>query len=172
MINNARLIIQKFIVLPQCQAQGNFGSTGTYHANMPINPKPGQVVNISISQLVQSNGADRFDLLLHAPLVPGSMGPNVYLYRVHLYLTYNIRTKPLDVGEMLVDLPVPPGGGEYYWDSWSSTHPQVISSIVSPSDIPKYKRCAIKNSHSLHSILSFPAMRPAHLAAILSQLRY
>jgi len=171
-INGARLIIEKFAVLPQCASQGDFESTGTYSSNMPINPDPGQVVDIPISQLVPPNGADRFDLLLHAPLVKGEWGPTVYLYRVHLYLTYNVHTKPLDVGEMLIDLPLTPDAGEYYWDSYYAAHPEIISGAVYGPDIPEYKRCVINNSYALRSMLSFPAMRPAELATILPQLRY
>jgi hypothetical protein len=172
-INDARLIIDKFVVLPKCASQGDFGSTGTYSSNMPINPKPGHVVDVPISQLVPPNGADRFDLLLHAPLVQSTTGANVYLYRVHLYLTYNVRAKPpLDVGEVLVDLPVTPNAGEYYWDSYFSTHPEVVAGAVYGPAIPEYKRCVINNSHALYSILSLPAMRPTELAGILSQLRY
>jgi hypothetical protein len=170
-INDARLVIQKFAVIPQCGSQGNFESTGTYSSNMPINPKPGQVVDIPISQIVPSNGADRFDLLLHAPLMKVK-GLNVYLYRVHLYLTYNVHTKPLDVGEVLVNLPIVPDGGEYYWDSNHAAHPEFISNVVYAPEIPKYKRCVINNSNTLRSILSLSAMRPAPIAAILPQLRY
>jgi hypothetical protein len=171
-INDARLVIQKFAVIPQCASQGNFGSTGTYSSNMPISPKPGQVVDIPISQVVPSNGADRFDLLLYAPVVKGTWGPNVYLYRVHLYLTYNVHTKPLDVGEVLVNLPIIPSGGEYYWDSNHAAHPEFISGVVYAPDIPEYKRCVINNSNTLRSILSLSAMRPVPIAAILPQLRY
>jgi hypothetical protein len=111
-INDARLIIQKFVVLPQCASQGNFESTGTYTSNMPINPKPGQVIDIPISQLVPPNGADRFDLLLHAPLVKVAGAPNIYLYLVHLYLTYNVRTRPLDLGR---SSPGDPRVGPFTW---------------------------------------------------------
>lgn len=171
-INDARLIIQKFAVLPKCAAQGGFGSSGAYSSNMPINPKLGQVIDVPISQLVPPNGADRFELLLRAPLVNGATGINVYLYRVHLYLAYNARNKPLDVGEVLVDLPLAPDAGEYYWDSYYAAHPEVVSGAVNGSDISKYKRCAISNSNALRSVLSLPATRTAELATILPQLRY
>ena len=171
-INDAKLVIQKFVVLPQCASQGNFGSTGTYSSNIPINPRAGQVVDIPISQIVPPNGVDRFDLLLHAPVVKGGWGPNVDLYWVHLYLTYNVRTKPLDLGEVLVNLPLTPGAGEYYWDSYHAAHPEIVSGAVSGPDIPEYKRCVINNSYALRSMLSLPGMRPEQLAAILPQLRY
>ncbi len=48
-INDARLIIQKFAVLPQCATQGYLGSSHTYSGDMPINPKPGQMVNVPLS---------------------------------------------------------------------------------------------------------------------------
>jgi hypothetical protein len=171
-INDAQMVIQKFVVLPQCASQGGFGPTGTYSTNMPTDPRPGQVVDIPISQLVPSNGADRFDLLLRAPLVNGPEGPNVYLYRVHLYLTYNVHTKPLDVGEVLVDLPLAPDAGEYFWNSYYAANPGIILGAVYGSNIPEYKRCVISNSYALRSILSLPSLRPAELTAILPQLRY
>ena len=170
-INDARLIIQKFVILPQCASNGDFTSTGSYGSKMPINPKVGQV-DIPISQLVPANGADRFDLLLQVPLVKGPVGPNIYLYRVHLYLTYNVHTKPLDVGEVLVDLPIAPSEGDYYWGGYIAAHPENLSENMPRSAIPEYKRCAINNSYALRSILTLPAMRPAELAAILPQLRY
>jgi hypothetical protein len=139
---------------------------------MPTNPSPGQVVNIPISQLVQANGADRFDLQLRVPILQGSARYNAYLYQVHLYLTYNVNTKPLDLGVLLVDLPLPPSAGEYYWDSYDSTHPQVIAGMVYTPDMPRYKKCVINNSYALRSLLSSSAKRPAALATILPQLRY
>lgn len=171
MINNAKLIIQKFAMLPLCATQGFLGPTHTYNSNMPTNPKPGQSVDVPLSQEIQSNGADRFDLLLHVPLVRGSE-ENIYLYQVHIYLTYNTNTKPLDVGNVLVDLPFPPVAGEYYWNSYYSTHPQAILGAIYAPAIPAYKKCVINNSYALHSILTLPSMRPAELAAILPQLRY
>jgi hypothetical protein len=172
-INDARLIIDKFVMLPQCASQGEFTSTGSYSSNMPTNPKPGQVVDIPISQLVPPDGADRFDLLLSAPIVNDSFGgPDIYLYRVHLYLTYNVHTKSLDAGEVLVDLPVTPVPGQYYWNSYYAANPGIITGAVYGADIPEYKRCVISNSYALRSILSLPAMRPAELASVVSQLRY
>ena len=171
-INDAKLVIQSFVKFPLCASQGSFSPTGEYRSNMPTNAKPGQVVNVPISQLVQPNGADRFLLLLRVPLPKGSDAANIYVYRAHLYLTYNVHTKPLNAGEVLVDLPVWPVAGEYYWNSYYATHPQAILGAIYKPDIPKYKSCAMNNSRALRSILSQPAIRPAQLAAILPQLRY
>lgn len=171
-INDARLVIQKFAVLPLCASQGFLNSTHTYTSNMPINPKPGQAVDVPLSQEIQANGADRFDLLLRVPLPRHGSVSNIYLYRVHLYLTYNVNAEPLDVGWMLVDLPMPPDAGEYYWNSYYASNPQIILGAVAPSAIPEYKKCVINNSYALHSVLSLPSMRPAELASILPQLRY
>ena len=60
-VNNAKLVIQQFVTLPLCASQGFLNSTHTYNSNMPINPKPGQEVNVPLSQEIQSNRADRFD---------------------------------------------------------------------------------------------------------------
>jgi hypothetical protein len=171
-INGARLVIQKFVMLPLCGTQGFLNSTHTYSSNMPISPKPGQTVDVALSQEIQANGADRFDLQLRVPLPKRGGVSEVYLYRIHVYLTYNVNTKPLDVGEVLVDLPVPPDAGEYYWTKDYAAHPQDILGAVYGPDIPRYKECAMNNSRTLHSILSLPSRRPAVLAAILPQLAY
>lgn len=171
-INSAKLIIQKFVLLPLCNSQGSFGSTGAYRANMPVNARPGQVVNIPVSQLVKPNGADRFDLLLRTSLLQGNAKFNIYLYRVHLFLLYNVHAEPLDVGEVLVNLPIAPDGGEYYWNSYYSAHPQGVKADVGASYMPQYKRCVVTNSYALHSILSLPARKSPELSAILPTLRY
>lgn len=171
-INDARLIIQQFATLPQCAAQGDFVPTGAYTTNMPINPEPLHVVNVPVSQLVQPNGADRFDLLLGAPLVQGEMGPNVYIYRIGLYLMYNIGTTPLDAGEMLVDFPYAPVYGEYFWSRHLAADQKSLLGVLTADQMPAYRNCVTRNSNVLRSILSLPAKRVPQLAAILSQLRY
>ena len=174
-INDARLIIQQFAVLSTCGLGGFFGSSHTYGSDIPANPRPGQVVNIPLSQEIPPNGADRFDLLLTVPQPKNGADSFTDLYRIHLYLTYNVNTKPLDVGEVLVDLPAAPEAGNDYWDSYYSTHPQAVSVIAGPPGRPEYKdykTCAVDNSYTLRSILSLPSMRPAQLATILPQLRY
>lgn len=170
-INDAKLVIQEYAALPLCESQGFLGSSHTYNGNLPLEPKVGQVVNIPLSEEVSSNSADRFDLALSASLPRGGVS-KVYLYRVHVYLTYNVNVRPLDVGEILIDLPQLPDAGEYYWDKYYSVHPQAILGAVYGPGIPAYKKCAMGNSRALHSILSLPGMRPAKLAAILPQLSY
>ena len=170
-INHVRLIVQQFAALPVRGTQGGFTSTGAYSANMPTPALAGQVIDVPISQLVPAGGADRFDVLLETRILkrfPENL--TVYLYRVHAYLTYNVGTKPVNLGEILVVLPVAPDQGEYFWSRYYAANPQVLNGVLTPSEIPSYKRCAIRNSNVLHSILALPAMRTVELAAIPSQL--
>jgi hypothetical protein len=171
-INHAKLKIEEFATVPKCASQGSLDSTHTYTSNLPTNPKPGQLVDIPLSQKVPPNDADRFDVLLRAPLPRSDVGSVIYLYRLHFYLAYNVGVKPLDVGYILADLPYPPDAGEYYLDSYYSAHPQVAAGAVTASDLPAYRKCVVKNSRVLHSILSLPSMRPAELAKILPTLKY
>jgi hypothetical protein len=172
-VNHVRLIVQQFAALPRCAAQGNFTSTGAYSANMPTTALPGQVIDVPISQLVPAGGADRFDVLLETRILQGFPQKfTVYLYRVHAYLTYNVGTRPVDLGEILVVLPFPPESGEYFWSRYYAANPQVVSGVVTPPEIPAYKRCAIRNSNVLHSILALPAMRTPELAAIPARLAH
>ena len=170
-INHVRLIVQQFAALPVCGTQGGFTSTGAYSANMPTPALPGRVIDVPISQLVPAGGADRFDVLLETRILkkfPERL--TVYLYRVHAYLTYNVGTRPVDLGEILVVLPVAPDQGEYFWSRYYAANPQVLNGVLTPSEILPYKRCAIRNSNVLQSILALPAMRTVELAAIPSKL--
>jgi hypothetical protein len=171
-INHLRLIVQQFVALPLCASQGNFGSTGAYSANMPTAPLLGQVIDVAISQLVPAGGADRFDVLLKARPLQCRHRLYVYLYRVHAFLTYNVGTRPVDLGEILIVLPITPDGGEFYWSRYFAAHPQAAARVLTPSEIPAYKRWVVRNSNELHSILTLPAMRTAEVAAILPQLAY
>jgi hypothetical protein len=183
-INHVRLVIQQFALLSICATQGGFGPTGAYAANMPVPASPGQVVDAPISQLVPAGGADRFEVLLRAPILPvtapmpsSPYGPlpklNVYVYRVRAYLTYNVGTTPADLGEILITYPGPVLAGEYYWTPYVATHPQFLSGVLTPAELPAYKKCAIANSVTLRSILALPAIRDTFMARVkLSDLAY
>jgi hypothetical protein len=169
-INDARLVIDQFVKLPLCAAQGYLDTSHAYIGTMPVDVKPRQVINIPLSEEIAANAADRFDLILGLPRK--QLSSTVYLYRVQLYLTYNVNTGPIDVGNLLINLPVLPAAGEYYWDSYYSTQPGIISGMVATPYIPEYKRCVINNTHALYSVLSLPSFRPTTLAAILPALRF
>jgi len=164
-INDARLVIQQVVKIPQCATQGGFGSTGSYSSNMPIDPRPGTIVTIPVSQLVNPNGADRFDLRLRAPITqPGGL-VTIYLYRVHAYLDYNIGASPVDLGEILVDLPYDPLNGDaYFWTHLFATHPGYFR--FTGKYAPEIERCLIRNSRALNSILSMPGKRTTMISKI------
>jgi hypothetical protein len=170
-INSATLTIDDFATIPECFSQGDFYSTGSYAANLPTSPTPGQVVNIPISQLVEANGADRFDLLLSVPLPKGYSRPNIYLYRVHLRVTYNAHEAPLDLGEIIVDFPDVPTPGDYFWSKYWSAHLNLFRSVAF-SATGAVMSCDIKNSLALRSFLVKPGMRTAAVAGIAGQLAY
>jgi hypothetical protein len=170
-INSARLVIQEFATLQICANQGGFPATGAYPANLPINPRPGRVVNIPISQLVPANGADRFDLLLRAGSLPAAPD-NIYLYRFHLYLTYNANDKLLDAGEIAMSYPDAPDDGRYFWSKRLAGDPHSLDFLNDKRYEALVRECDIKDSRTLHSVLSLPGMRPAELIAIPSQLAY
>jgi hypothetical protein len=169
-INDARLVIQKFVKVPQCASQGGFTSTGYYNSNIPLDPRPGTVINIPISQLVEPDGADRFDLLLRAPLQSRSPATS-YLYRIHVYLDYNTGANAVDVGEILVGLPFYPDDNDgYFWTHYFAGHPKYFT--FEGEAAPGIERCMIRNSRALSSILSLPGKRTAAVSAIPAQLAF
>jgi hypothetical protein len=170
-INAASLTIQDFAVLRECTSEeGGFVSTGSYRANLPASPIPGQVVNVPISQLVEANGADRFDLLLAAPIPAGTVVLYDDLYRIDLRLSYNVHTAPLDLGEIIVNFPGTPTGGEYYWSKYWAAHSEEFNPVSGNG--PAARSCDIRNSLALRVFLLKPAMRTADVAAITNQLAY
>jgi hypothetical protein len=168
-VNSARLVIQNTAPLPVCFGQGGFPSTGSYPASLPIDPSPDQVIDIPISQLVPADGADRFDLLLRAGRLASSPG-NIYLYRFHLYLTYNANNKQLDVGEIIMSYPGAPAKNQYFLGKDWVTFAASFHMSTNKRHEMAVQECNKRDSHILHSILSLPGMRPAELTRIPSQL--
>jgi hypothetical protein len=170
-INNARLVIQQFAVIPQCASQGGFVSTGSYAADMPTSPRQGSVVNIAISQLVDAGGADRFDLLLQTPIKSDPLG-KIYLYRINVSLQYNSDENPINVGEVLITLPLGLAEGDgYFWTHDIASSSAGLLSEYGP-EFPSLKRCLIANSRSINAILSQPGVRTPDIAALRSNLAY
>lgn len=168
-INSARLVIQQFASLPECMAQGGFAPSGSYSANLPDHASPDRTIDIPVSQLVPANGADRFDVLLRSQL-PGNALADLYLYRFHLYLSYNAGGQ-LDLGEAIIGFPSAPVVGSYFWSKTVLTNPSLHTLLIQLGRAG-IEKCDIQNSRTLHSILSLPGARPAELAAIPPQLAY
>ncbi len=174
-VNDVRLVVQQFDKIPQCSTQGGFGITGSYRSNMPTDPRPGAVIRVPVSQLVNSNGADRFELLLRSPVTEKhGLLVTVYFYRVHVYLDYNVGAKPVDLGEILVDLPYDPlVGYAYFWTHYFAAHPRnFVRNFMGKKYAPGIENCLIRNSRVLHSILILPARRTALVSIIPPQLAF
>jgi len=100
---------------------------------------------------------------------PGKL--NIYIYRIHVYLTYNIHTRPLDIGEILMSYPKVPTGGDYFWSKYWAAHPHEFD-VATNHHVAEVKACDVRNSYALRSILSQPAMRTAETAAVPAQQAY
>jgi hypothetical protein len=138
---------------------------------MPTDPRPGAVIKIPVSQLVNPGGADRFDLLLRSPVTENGLLVTIYFYRVHVYLDYNVGTRSVDLGEILVDLPYDPFNGDaYFWTHYFASHPLYFN--FTGKYAPEIENCLIRNSRVLHSILILPAERTALVSIIPPQLAF
>jgi transposase-like protein len=170
-VNDARLVIQKFARIPECAAQGSFPATGNYIANMPTSPRLGSVVRVPVSQLAQSDGADRFNVLLRIPPQKLRNEGTVYIYLVRVYIDYNGGNKSVNAGEVLVDLPFDPSSaGAYFYTKEFAESPDYFK--FEGAEAPGIERCLVQNSEALRSILSSSAVRTHALAIIPSQLAF
>jgi hypothetical protein len=164
-INSARLVFQQTVVLPTCASQGGFEPTGTYSANMPIDPAPGSSVTIPVSQIVLGGQGDRFDLKMRADW--GNASEYNYVYRFRLSLSYN-NGEQLNLGYMTTDFPMPPLEGINFWSRQLAAEPRQFLNYAGP----RAEACDIAGSKALRSILSQPGTQSAGLSGLLAQLAY
>jgi hypothetical protein len=167
-INSAQITIQQFVSITPCASQGAFPSTGSYRLALPLHPRLGEVLSVPVSQLVPADGADRFDLLLRG--VSNGMG-TVYLYRVRVSVHYDSKTKPVNLGEVLVSVPFDPTSADaYFWTQFYAHHPNFFN--FNGAAAAGIERCLIRNSRALRPILSLPAVRSRLVSRIPSELSF
>jgi hypothetical protein len=168
-VNDAKIVIERFVKLPDCAAQGAFPTTGSYGAFMPIKPRRGEVIYVPVSQLAPSNGADRFNIFLRLPGRSEHGSGTIYMYLIKVYVNYGTPNKLSDVGNVLVDLPFDPtSAGAYFWTKYFAAHPGYFG--FEGRLAYGIERCLVRNSRILHSILSVSAMRTHGLSIIPSEL--
>lgn len=99
------LTIDDFGYLPPCLFGSNLEVSGTYQATLPDNPRPGQVVHVTLHQQVEPGAADRFTIGLRAPAShDGRNAPiSAYLYLLRLSVVQDQAGPQVAAGPVLVD---------------------------------------------------------------------
>lgn len=110
-ITDVRIRVQQFMDLPLYQSQSSASRASSQNA-LPVSASYGFVMplsvggnyDISISDQVEPDQADRFQASLRLPSGGTSSNTDIYLYRVHLTLLYG-GSRTLDAGEAIFSLP-------------------------------------------------------------------
>jgi hypothetical protein len=164
-ITGVKLQVQEFAQVPECFSAGSLATTGWSSVNLPTDPPPGTQVTVPVSQQMAPDSADKFEVSLHVPKT--ALGLQVY--RLHVWVLYDQQV-PLSAGYLIVSLPEQPQDGGYYWSRTYQANPNTLKPFV-PS-VKVLSQCLIKNSTSLHAILSLSGARSAEMAHLPALLAY
>jgi hypothetical protein len=164
-ITGVKLQVREFAQLPECVSQGGLGTTGWSSLNLPVDPSPGAVVTVPVSQQIAPDSADKFEVSLHVAGIPKGL----QLYRLHAWVIYDNQVA-LNAGYLIISLPVEPEDGGYFWDRSLQADPSMLGAIT--NNVPAVSQCLISDSNKLHAILSLSGARSAKLTSLPSLLAY
>ncbi|MFT4110170.1 hypothetical protein [Propionicimonas sp.] len=104
-LTGVELTIDGFGYLPPCLSGSNLEVTGKYSASLPDDPRPGQVVRVTLHQQVEPGAADRFTVGLRAPATHGGVEAPIssYLYLMRVAVVQDAAGSVVAAGEVLVD---------------------------------------------------------------------
>jgi hypothetical protein len=162
-ITGLKLQVQQFAQMPECFSSGSLVTTGWSTVSLPADPSPGQAVTVPVSQQMAPDSADKFEVSLHVPKT--ALG--IHFYRLRAWVIYDEQVA-LNVGHLLVSLPVEPQAGGYYWTRMDQADPGRLKPFT--TNLQSLSHCLIANSKRLHAILSLPGNRSAGLTSLPATL--
>lgn len=161
------LVIDDFAYLPACIFGGNLEVSGQYLAELPDNPRPGQVVRVTLHQQIEPGGVDRFTIGLKAPALHGddqasSLASFVYLLKASVVQDGD--RPALDAGTALVDAgnALDANGTFYFGAAREATASDAGTQGVCGGEadcVRKQVSCWNTNRAALLPLLSRPATR-------------
>jgi len=149
-----------------CQSQGSLPATGIYHATIPTSTRTGDTVTVPVSRQLPPDSADDFQVTIS----PDKPTLTLFLYRLHLTMTYDQLNTPLNAGYATISLPVDPNV-DYYWTKEDSRSFAKAAAWIG-SDLPNVSRCLIAISKKLKTFLALSGSRSDALAAIPANAAY
>jgi hypothetical protein len=164
-ITGVKLQVQEFANLTECFSAGSLDTTGWSSVNLPTNPAPGTLVTVPVSQQMAPDSADKFEVSLHVQGTPRGL----QVYRLHAWVLYDQQV-PLNAGYLVVSLPQEPEDGAYYWTRAEQANPDILKPFV--ASVKVVSQCLIKDSVSLHAILSLSGTRSSGMADLPAQIAY
>jgi hypothetical protein len=115
-ISRAEIKILRMYSLPLCWTQGSLPVSEIYGAQLPVDAKPGDVVEVPLHQQVGPNQADRFEIGVSAigeVLEGKSELSGLYLFEFEVSLAHDGEETALPIGTALLSLPEVPLSSEF-----------------------------------------------------------
>jgi hypothetical protein len=164
-ITGLKLQVQQFVQIPECFSSGSLATTGWSTVGLPANPSPGEAVTVPVSQQMEPDSADKFEVSIHVPKT--ALG--IHFYRLRAWIIYD-KQVALKAGYLLTSLPVEPQDGGYYWTRMDQADPGRLKPFT--SNLQSLSHCLIANSKRLHAILALPGNRSTGLASLPASLAF
>jgi hypothetical protein len=164
-ITGLKLQVQQFVQIPECFSSGSLATTGWSTVGLPANPSPGEAVTVPVSQQMEPDSADKFEVSIHVPKT--ALG--IHFYRLRAWIIYD-KQVALKAGYLLTSLPVEPQDGGYYWTRMDQADPGRLKPFT--SNLQSLSHCLIDNSKRLHAILALPGNRSTGLASLPASLAF
>lgn len=99
-ITQVILTVRRFEDLPFCNSQGAVPLTGNYGVVIPINPAPGEVIRVPISQQAGPDQADRFEVRLQ--ISRNAETEDAFLYQFDIAFLHDTDAQALEAGKIVL----------------------------------------------------------------------
>ncbi len=103
-VTGAQLEVLDHAYFEICEAGGALVVSRTYDVLLPLDPEPGQVLNVDVAQELEPDKADLFEFAMQTPEPENVSGTHVY--RLQISLTRDGGAEVLDAGVVIVGAPV------------------------------------------------------------------
>ncbi|WP_433476498.1 hypothetical protein ACQPZP_05275 [Spirillospora sp. CA-142024] len=176
-IKRAVLSIHKFTMFKECAGQGGgLGVSATYGLNMPVRPKPGQKVEVPLSQQLGPDEADRFKIELNLPQssawIENPDQGKLFVYQVGVTLIRDTNSKAVNLGDAVVALPITitvheqqffltKENAEIHYYDWLSGGPEAGAGI---------RQCLRANNVTLRQYMTAAGAKPKWFSELSSEL--
>jgi hypothetical protein len=172
-VDQANLQVRRRYELPRCASQDDLPLSNTYGVPVPVQARPGNLVEAPLHQQIGPDDADRLAFSLSAKWPGDGATSTLYLFEFDLSLLTDQPRPEVSLGRVLVSLPHHPFAGEYFWGSDTEELIQGLAA-TSPDYVKQLRNVALpcwrSNTRSLRQAFASSAALSPELEAVSAEL--